>query len=138
MKLPCISRRRSIDRASVSPGIVRTLRDGWRTINCAVFITDERGAFDNSPIHSSPDHHFCTSRKLFVFFPFFSVCTNSLFKKEKLAKSILLNASDSHKNFFLNRCVMKHYAISNGHIGDGHREIHEIGVHRPYSHTAPG
>ncbi len=34
----------AIDRASVSPGIVRTLRDGWRTINCAVFVTDERSA----------------------------------------------------------------------------------------------
>ena len=33
-----------IDRASVSPGIVRALRAGWRTINCAVFVTDERSA----------------------------------------------------------------------------------------------
>jgi hypothetical protein len=41
-----------------------------------------------------------------------------------------LNASDSHENFFLNRCVMKYYAISNGHIGTGHREIQEIGTHR--------
>ena len=32
----------AIDRTSVSSGIVRTLRDGWRTINCVVFVTDER------------------------------------------------------------------------------------------------
>ena len=32
----------AIDRESVSPEIVRVLRDGWRTINCAVFVSDER------------------------------------------------------------------------------------------------
>jgi hypothetical protein len=60
----------------------------------------------------------------------FPVFPNSLLKKTKLAKGDLLNASDSHENFFLNRCVMKYYAISNGHIGDGYREIQEIGAHR--------
>jgi hypothetical protein len=39
----------SIDRDSVSPGIVRALRDGWRTINCAVFITDKRSALSLCP-----------------------------------------------------------------------------------------
>ena len=86
--------------------------------------------FGNSPIHSSPDHHFCTSRKLFVFFRFFSICTKFTFQKRKLAKSILLNASDGHENFFLNRCGIKYYAIFSGHIGDGYREIQETGAHR--------
>jgi hypothetical protein len=59
--------------------------------------------FGNSPIHSSPFDHFCR-RKSFLFFSLsFQFVPNSLFKKEKLAKSILLNASDSHENFFLNR-----------------------------------
>jgi hypothetical protein len=94
--------------------------------------------FGNSPIHSSPDHHFCTSRKLFVFFPFFQFVPNSLFKKEKLAKSIFLNASDGHENFFLNRCGIKYCGISHGHIGAGHREIQEIGAHRLYLQTLAG
>jgi hypothetical protein len=94
--------------------------------------------FGNSPIHSSPDHHFCTSRKLFVFFPFFSIVPNSLFKKKKLAKRILLSASDCHENFFLNRCGIKYYTIFRGHIGDGHREIQEIGAHRLYLQTLAG
>jgi hypothetical protein len=38
-----------IDRTSVSPGIVRSLRDGWRTINCDVFVTDERSALSVCP-----------------------------------------------------------------------------------------
>ena len=86
--------------------------------------------FGNSPIHSSPDHHFCTLES-FLFFPLsFQFVPNSLFKKEKLAKSILLNASDGHENFFLNRCGIKYYAIFRGHIGDGYREIQETGAHR--------
>ena len=52
------------------------------------------------------------------------------FYQEKLAKSILLNASDDHENSFLNRCAIKYCAISHGHIGDGYREIQETGVHR--------
>jgi hypothetical protein len=39
----------AIDRDSVSPGIFRALRDGWRTINCAVFITDKRSALSLCP-----------------------------------------------------------------------------------------
>jgi hypothetical protein len=38
----------------------------------------------------------------------------------------------------LNRCVMKHYAISNGHIGAGYREIQEIGAHWLYLQTLAG
>jgi hypothetical protein len=34
---------------SVSSGIVRSHRDGWRTINCAVFVTDERSALSLCP-----------------------------------------------------------------------------------------
>ena len=69
------------------------------------------------------------SKKAFCFFsPFFQFVPNSLSKKTNLAKGDVWNASDSHKNFCLNRCVMKHYAISNGHIGDGYREIQEIGA----------
>ena len=94
--------------------------------------------FGNSPIHSSPFDHFYT-RKSFLFFSLsFQFVPNSLFKKEKLAKSILLDASDTHENFFLNRCDMKYYAISNGHIGDGYREIEEIGAHRTYFQTLTG
>ena len=79
---------------------------------------------------SSPFDHFCTLKNLFVFFTFFQFVPNSLFKKEKLAKSILLNASDDLENSFLNRCVIKYCAISHGHIGSGYREIQEIGAHR--------
>ena len=39
----------AIDRDSVSPGIVRSLRDGWRTINCTSFITDKRSALSLCP-----------------------------------------------------------------------------------------
>ncbi len=39
----------TIDRVSVSPGIVRALRDGWRTINCSVFVTDERSVLSVCP-----------------------------------------------------------------------------------------
>ena len=39
----------AIDRENVSAGIVRALRDGWRTINCAVFVTDERSALSLCP-----------------------------------------------------------------------------------------
>jgi hypothetical protein len=92
----------------------------------------------NSPVHSSPDHHFCSSKVFCFFSPFFQFVPNSLSKKTKLVKGDLLNASDSHKNFFLNRCVMKYYAISNGHIGDGYREIQEIGGHRLYLQTLTG
>jgi hypothetical protein len=60
----------------------------------------------------------------------FQFVPNSHFKKEKLAKSHLLNASDSHENFFLNRGDIKYYAIFSGHIGDGYREIQEIGTYR--------
>jgi hypothetical protein len=35
----------SIDRTRVSSGIVRALRDVWRTINCVVFVTDEQSVF---------------------------------------------------------------------------------------------
>jgi hypothetical protein len=61
-----------------------------------------------------------------------------LFKKEKMSKSKLLNASKEPRKFFLNRCVIKHYAISHGHIGDGYREIQEIGGHRLYLQTLTG
>jgi hypothetical protein len=91
--------------------------------------------FGNSPIHSSPDHHFCTLESFLFFSLSFQFVPNSLFKKEKLTKSILLNASDGHENFFLNRCGIKYYAIFSGHIGDGHREIQEIGAHRLYLQT---
>jgi len=75
----------------------------------------------------------------FLFFPLsFQFVPNSLFKKEKLAKGILLNASDGHENFFLNRCGIKYYTIFRGHIGDGHREIQEIGAHRLYLQTLAG
>ncbi len=40
----------AIDRESVSPEIVRVLRDGWRTINCDVFVTDERRALSLCPV----------------------------------------------------------------------------------------
>ncbi len=84
-----------------------------------------------SPSQSTPlGAPFRTPRRLFVFPPFFSVCTKFTLKKEKLAKSILLNASDAHENFFLNRCGIKYYAIFSGHIGDGYREIQETGAHR--------
>ena len=68
----------------------------------------------------------------------FSVCTKFTFKKEKLAKKDLFDDSDSHENFFLNRCAIKHYAIFSGHIGDGHREIQEIGAHRRDLKTLTG
>jgi hypothetical protein len=45
---------------------------------------------------------------------------------------------DSHENFFSNRFVIKYYAISHGHIGDGHREIQEIGAHRRDMQTFDG
>ena len=94
--------------------------------------------FGNSPIHSSPFDHFCP-RKSFCFFRFlFQFVPNSLFKKEKLAKSILLDASDTHENFFLNRCGIKYYAIFSGHIGAGYREIQEIGAHRRDLQTLAG
>jgi hypothetical protein len=94
--------------------------------------------FGNSPIHSSPFDHFCT-RKNFLFFSLsFQFVPNSLFKKEKLAKSDLFDASDSHENFFLNRCAIKQYAIFSGHIGAGYREIQEIGAHRRDLQTLAG
>jgi hypothetical protein len=69
--------------------------------------------------------------KSFLFFSLsFQFVPNSLFKKEKLAKSSLLNASKNHENNFLNRCGIKYYAIFSGHIGAGYREIQEIGSHR--------
>jgi hypothetical protein len=80
----------------------------------------------NSPIHSS----FSARSNLFLFFTFFQFVPNSLFKKEKLAKSILLSAFDAHENFFLNCCGIKYYAIFSGHIGDGYREIQKTGAHR--------
>jgi len=47
----------------------------------------------------------------FLFFSLsFQFVPNSLFKKEKLAKRILLSASDGHENFFLNRGGIKYYA----------------------------
>jgi hypothetical protein len=59
-------------------------------------------------------------------FCFFSLSVqfvpNSLFKKEKLAKSDLGNASDNPVNFFLTRCDIKYYEISHTHIGDGYRQ----------------
>jgi hypothetical protein len=58
--------------------------------------------------------------------------------KVNLAKSILLNSFQNHENFFLNRCVIKYYAISHGHIGPGYREIQEIGVHRRDLETLAG
>ena len=73
---------------------------------------------------------FLHAQKSFCFLTFFQFAPNSLFKKEKLTKSILLNASDALENFFLNRCAIKYCAISHGHIGDGYREIQEIGTHR--------
>ncbi len=39
----------AIDRARVSPGIIRSRRVGWRTINCSVFVTDERSALSLCP-----------------------------------------------------------------------------------------
>jgi hypothetical protein len=94
--------------------------------------------FGNSPIHSSPFDHFCT-RKNFLFFSLsFQFVPNSLFKKEKLAKSDLFDASDSHENFFLNRCGIKYCAIFSGHIGGGYREIQEIGSHRRDLQTLAG
>ena len=39
-----------IDRASVSSVIVRVLRNGWRTINCVVFVSDERSALSQCPV----------------------------------------------------------------------------------------
>ncbi len=84
---------------------------------------------------------FLDAQKFFVFFTFLFRVPISLLKKTKLVKGDLLNASDSQENFFLNRCVMKHYAISNGHIGTAYREIQEIGAprwHRLYLQTLPG
>jgi hypothetical protein len=94
--------------------------------------------YSNSPIHSSPDHHFCTSRKLLFFSLSFLFVPNSLFKKEKLAKSSLLNVSENYENVFLNRCGIKYYTILNGHIGDVYREIQEIGAHRRDLQTLVG
>jgi hypothetical protein len=68
----------------------------------------------------------------------FQFVPNSLFKKEKLVKSDLFDASDSHENFLWNRCAVKHYAIFTGHIGGGHREIQEIGTHRRDLQTLAG
>jgi hypothetical protein len=62
----------------------------------------------------------------------------SLFKKEKLAKSSLLNASENYENVFLNHCGIKYYAIFNRHIGVVHREIQEIGTHRRDLQTLAG
>jgi hypothetical protein len=74
---------------------------------------------------------------LFFFLSFLFV-PNSLFKKETLAKSSLLNTSENHENSFLNRCGIKHDAIFSGHIGAGYREIQEIGVHRRDLETMAG
>jgi hypothetical protein len=75
----------------------------------------------------------------FLFFSLsFQFVPNSLFKKEKLAKRILLSASDGHENFFLNRCGIQYDAIFNGHIGAVHREIQENGAHRPDLQTLAG
>jgi len=69
----------------------------------------------------------------FLFFSLsFQFVPNSLFKKEKLAKSILSSVSDGHENFFLNRCGIQYDAIFRGHIGAGYREIQETGAHRWY------
>jgi hypothetical protein len=76
------------------------------------------GDFENQ---NGENHHFLHGLKAFCFFAFFQFVPNSLFQRTKLEKGNLLSASDSHENFFLNRCVMKYYAISHGHIGDGHR-----------------
>ena len=38
-----------IDRGSVSSVIVRAIRNGWRTINCDVFVADERSALSLCP-----------------------------------------------------------------------------------------
>jgi len=45
---------------------------------------------------------------------------------------------ENHENFFLNRCVIKYYAISQGHIGAGYREIQETGAHRRVLQTLTG
>jgi hypothetical protein len=92
--------------------------------------------FCNSPIHSSP-LTISARPKAFFFSRFFS-STKFTFQKEKLAKSSFLNASENHENFFFNRCVIKYYAISHGHIGDGYREIQEIGTHRRILQTLVG
>ncbi len=77
--------------------------------------------------------------KSFLFFSLsFQFVPNSLFKKEKLAKNVCLNTSENHKIFFLNRCVIKYYAISNGHMGVEYREIQEIGAHRRDLQTLVG
>ncbi len=39
-----------IDRGSVSSEIVRGLRDGWRTINRSVSVTDERNVLSLCPV----------------------------------------------------------------------------------------
>ena len=79
--------------------------------------------------HSSPFDHFCTLQDFLFFSLSFQFVPNSLFKKEKLVKSDCLNVFENNENFILNRCVIKYYAISNGHIGDGHREIQESDTH---------
>ena len=38
-----------IDKGSVSSVIVRKIRNGWRTINGDVFVTDERSALSHCP-----------------------------------------------------------------------------------------
>ena len=55
---------------------------------------------DISPIHSSPFDHFCTLKGFLFFSLSFQIVPNSLFKKEKLAKRNLLNASEGPKNSF--------------------------------------
>jgi len=96
------------------------------------YLTPDRLDFEsgNSPIHYSPFDHFCPDPKAFCFFHFLFSLYQIHFKKEKLSKRNLLNASEASEKFFLNRSVINTYEIFNGHIGGGYREIQETGAHR--------
>jgi hypothetical protein len=139
-----------IDRASVLPGIVRTLRTGWRTIRThphmypRSFVLLDDGRRCMSKIWSSHSHRSLKTMNIsqemishVLVCKFHTLCRTTRLRNESccscrdtsttLPKRNLLNVSETHEKFFLNRCVIQYYAIFSGHIGDRYREIQETG-----------
>jgi len=94
--------------------------------------------FGNSPIHSSPDHHFCTSRKLFVFFPFFSICTKFTFQKRKTGEKDSFECFRWPRKFLFEPLWYSICCNFQWTYRAGHREIQEIGAHRRDMQTFAG
>ncbi len=81
----------------------------WIWTELLVFLTFNMVTSFSTPLRIT------ISSRLNIFSPptFFSVCDKcTFFKKEKLVKKDLLNDSETHKNFYLHRCVIEYYAIS--------------------------